>query len=522
MKNILCFVFLFAILLLTGCKKNWDNHYGEEGSVSELDLLAYLKSQPQYSEFVLKLEETGLADELQRDQNLTIWAVSNDKMSALQSLGTDLKFILSYHINSLVYDHTKLKNGLRVMTFNGKYLTITKEGPTVYVGDASVIKGNQLCKNGVVHEITQLLKPDESIYDYLLSLGADYSMIRDSIRAMNDTVFDLANSIPIGVDATGNTVYDSVFVIANPIFDKANIRSEFANVTMFLPSNRVIEDCFDDLAELYGQFGKSFLKEDTLIAYQWIKEAIFYDKVVDNYGESDLTSAFGRLWKPTVQRINTDYKRMSNGRVYQVTKLKIPNNVHIQMIKQLFHYYEFVPDDQRDALFKLSHVTNIEPKDRDKVSFPTIGVELTYRTLLFQGNLTDNQPATLEFTPIMLERKGDGSTGYKVVEVPPGEYNLYMGFRSSAHPFVNIYVDDQPVARALNVEPSTPWNYDRSTNTVSGTKYNGWGGLVGPVTIEGSEVRSFKLKIEFAGLGKGNVETLEPYHWALIPTANNY
>lgn len=522
MKPIYSIVMLFLVLLSSGCKRNWADHYSEEGTTSALDLLAYLKTQPQYSSFVAKLEEYDLAEELERDQNLTVWAVSNDKMAVLSSLGVDIKFVLQYHVNNLVYDYTKLKNGLRVMMLNGKYLTVMKDNNVFHVGDATIINGNQLCKNGVVHEISQLLKPDVSIYQYLSTLGADYSMIRDTVLAMNDTIFDRQSSIPVGVDPTGNTVYDSVFVISNPIFDKANIRSEFSNVTMFLPSNQVIKGCFDDLAGLYAQFGKTFLKQDSLIAFNWIKEAIFYNQVVDNYGSADLTSAFGRIWKPTVQLVDADFRRMSNGRIYEVTKMKIPNNVHIQMIKQLFHYYEFVPEAARASLFKLTNVTNIEPRDRDKVSFPTLGIELTYRTLLFQGNIADNLPATLEFTPIMLERKNDGSTGYKVVEVPPGEYNLYMGFRASAHPFVNIYVDGKPVAKSLNVEPSSPWNYDRATNTVAGTRYNGWGGLVGPLVIEGDAVRSFKIKIEFAGLGKGTVENLEPYHWALIPTANNY
>ncbi len=514
-------VCLFTIL--TSCQKSWDSHYGEEeATVSSLNLLDYLKSQPQYSSFVAKLEEYDLAGELERDQNLTVWAVSNEKMAALNALGEDSKFILSYHINSLTYDNTKLKSGLRVMTFNGKYLTVDKEGEIVHVGDATVIKGNQLCKNGVVHEISQLLAPDLSIYEYLESLGADYSIIRDTILAMNDTIFDLENSIPIGVDPTGNTLYDSVYVITNPVFEKANIRSEFANVTMFLPSNQAIADCFEDLGVLYDQFGKEFLETDSLIAYTWIKEAIFYDRLVENVDEGDITSAFGRLWKPGVQQLNSDFKRMSNGRVYDITKLKIPNNVHIDMIKQLFHYWEFVPDGEKDALFKLNNITNIEPKDRDKVSFPTIGVELTYRTLMFDGDLADGKLASIEYTPIMLERNPDGSTGYKIVEVPPGEYNLYMGFLAKNHPFVNIYVNDIPVAQNLNVEPATPWNYDRATNTVPGTKYNGWGGLVGSVIIEGTDVTTFKIKVEFAGLGKGTVERVEPYHWALIPTENNY
>src|SRR5690606_11059341 len=254
--------------------------------------------------------------------------------------------------------------------------------------------------------------------------------------------------------------------------------SEFSNVTMFLPSNEVIKACFDDLAMLYTQFGKEFLPEDSLVAFTWIKEAVFYDHVVDDFESGDLTSAFGRVWKPEIQLVNTaNYTRMSNGRIYEITKMKIPNNVHIRMIKQYFHYWQYVPEEERDELFTLTNVSDIAIKDNGVASFPSIGVEFNYLVLNFRGaDPNDGLDARLDFTPISLERQEDGSMGYKVVEVPPGEYNLYMGFRSSAHPFVNIYVDDKPVAMGLNVEPSNPWNYDRVTNTVPGTKYNGWGG----------------------------------------------
>src|SRR5690606_21294218 len=342
---------------------------------SSLNLLAYLKSQPQYSDFVAKLEEYDLAAELARDQNLTIWAVSNEKMGALNNLGEDTEFILRYHINSLMYDNTKLKSGLRVMTFNGKYLSINKDGGVVHVGDAAVVKGNQICQNGVVHEIDQLLTPDLSIYEYVEALGSDYSIIRDTILAMNDTIFDLENSIPIGVDPTGNTLYESVYVITNPIFEKADIRSEFSEITMFLPSNHVIENCFNDLGLLYDQFGKEFLKEDSLVAFIWIKDASFYKSLLDDVSLEELTPVFGKLWKPSVQKVDPNFRRMSNGRIYEISKLKIPNNVHISMIKQLFHYWEFVPDDEKDLRFTLNNVKSIGPADDVTVTFPTIGVE---------------------------------------------------------------------------------------------------------------------------------------------------
>ncbi|TJZ61130.1 fasciclin domain-containing protein [Sphingobacterium olei] len=523
MKNIVLFLIALSTVLMSACQKTWQDHYRdleETEVVSPLNVLDYLETQTQYSAFVAKLKEYGLDKELERDHTLTVWAVSNEKMMALSSMDFDEEYILRYHINSLVFDKTKLKTGLRLMTFNGKYLSVEVNGDQVHVGDGTIIKGNQLCKNGVVHEIDQLLSPDISIYDYIENLGDSHSIIRDTILAMNDTIFDLANSIPIGVDSKGNTVYDSVFSITNPIFLRSNIMSEFAQVTMFLPSNEVIEDCFANLGELYGQFGKAFLRADSLIAYTWIKEAIFYNKVIENYGTEDLTSAFSRLWKPDIQQADPDYMRMSNGRIYNITKLKIPNNVHISMIKQLFHYWESVPDDIKPSLFTTTDITSIVPTVTDNVNFPALGITgYPYRYLLIQGDAAEASVPSLDFTAIMLEQDATGATTYKVVEVPAGEYNLYMGFRASGHPYLNIYFNDVLVRSGLNVSQSNPWNYDRNTNTTPGvSNHNGWGGLVGTVNVEGEGMNSFRIKIEYSS----GTKTLRPYHWTLVPTANNY
>lgn len=516
-----------AAIALACQKKNWDSHFEGTGNddaiVSPLNLLEYLKTKPEYSSFVAKLEELDIAEQLTRDQDLSVWVVPNEQMELLASMELDESYVMQYHVNYLRFDYAKLKTGLRLQTLNGKYIQVQRADDEIRVGDSHVVNGNQLCRNGVVHEINALMRPEQSIYDYLESLGDDHSIIRDSVFALNDTIFDAENSIPIGVDPTGNTLYDSVFVINNPIFEVADIRSEFSQVSMFIPSNAVIEQCFDDLGRLYNQFGKEFTPEDSLVAYNWIRDAVVYDHVVTDYGqERDLVSAMGQLWRTDIQEVDPNYTRMSNGRIYEVTKLKIPNNVHIRMIKQLFHYWEYVPDAEKEALFTLNNVTDIVPTNRDKANFPSLGLEYIYRTLLIRGGLVEGAPASIEFTPILLETNPDGSTGYRVVEVPPGEYNLYLGFRSKGHPFINVYVDGELIGNQLNVEPSTPWNYDRSTNTVSGTRHDGWGGLVGPVTIDGDQVRSFKIKIEFAGLSSGSTEALEPYHWALVPTQENY
>ncbi len=529
MKNIK-YIIGFVLVLCMACEETWDKHYGLEGTdkdayiVSPLNLLNYLKSVPEYSKFVAALEENGIAEELTRDQYLSVWAVNNEAMEALEAMDMDPAFVLKYHINNLTYDMSKLRDGLRLRSLNGKYIPVSNPmGEQVMVADANVVKGNQFCQNGVVHEISELMVPDQSIYEYLHGLSDEYSMIRDSVFAANDTVFDPANSVPIGVDKSGNTIYDSTFVIENPIFENVDFRSEFSQVTMFVPSNQVIETCYENLGKLYDQFGKPFTKDDSLTAWNWIRDAVFYDKVIENYGvEEDLVSGFDKLWKTTVQEVDAQYKRMSNGRIYEVDFLKIPNNVHISAIKQLFHYYDFVPEGQKEELFTFHNATEIRAQVTDNYSFPSLNISGSYTILRLFGDDIPGKPLAVDYTPVKLEKNEDGTTSASVVEVPPGEYNLYMGVQSKNHPFLNVYIDGELVASELNVEPSTPWNYDRSTNTVSGTKWDGLGGLVGIVNIKGDEVRSFKIRVEVSLLGKSSREEMKLYHWALVPTQNNY
>ena len=517
------------VLLVASCTDKWEEHYGlesgrEESSVvSPLNLLEYLESQPQYSEFVAALKRTNVAEELTRDQVLSVWAVNNEAMEGLSTIEMADSFVMKYHVNNLSFSLNKLKEGQRLRALNGKYIPVRMVGNRSTVGGSSIINGNQFTKNGVVHEINRLMIPDQSIADYLNSLDEEYSMIRDSIFALNDTLFDPVNSIPKGVDLTGNTIYDSVFIIKNPLFENANIASEFSQVTMFLPSNAVIEDAYRNLKMQYDQFGKAMTLADTLIAFNWIRDAVLYSKVINDYGsELDLKSVMGKTWRTSVQKVNTNPRIMSNGLIYEVTKLKIPNNVHITKIKNLFQYYSFVPEHLKPGLFTFTDTADIQVRATDSYSFPSINVSGTYTILQLRGNINDPELLAVDFTPVKLEKLPNGTTTATPVLVPPGEYNLYMGFQSKNHPYVNIYVNGELIASELNVDPSTPWNYDRVNQTVPGTKYDGIGGLVGIINIPGDEMTTFRIKVEFARLGKGTTEELKLYHWALLPTENNY
>jgi hypothetical protein len=536
MRNILYVAILIFSGVFVSCSDKWDNHYSsssvnDSALVSSLNLLEYLKTIPDYSKFVEALESTGVAEELTRDQDLTVWAVNNEAMEALSSMNMTDTFIMEYHVNHLSFSINKLTNGLRIQTLNEKYISVAVSSVgTITLGSTTLVKGNQFCKNGVVHEISGLMEPVISIYEYIVSLDNDYSMIRDAILATNDTVFDASGSTPTGVDITGNTIYDSTFVIENPLLDTVDFRSEYSQVTMFLPSNTVVTECLDNLKTTYEKVGKTYSSSDSVAALAWIIRAIFFNELITGYGSTtDLTSAFSKVWRTTVQQVNTEPLTMSNGYVYDVTYLKIPTNVYLTRLKSLVYYYEYLTDEQKATYYTFyNDVSTTHLKTGDKVTFTKLNLTWTYYLLYAKGSdYSDANKLAVEFNPIKLTTNDDGTTTASLMEVPPGEYYLYMGFQSSSHPYVNVYFNGDLIKSEISASTSNPWNYDRTNSTVkvdgSDTKWDGLGGLVGTVTIPGNDLATFKIKVEFERVVTGKTtEELKIYHWALVPTSNNY
>ncbi|WP_083984919.1 fasciclin domain-containing protein [Geofilum rubicundum] len=527
MKSLVA-IFCFCLLGLAACSDAWNQYYSdkaEDVTTSDQTLGAFLEAEEAFSDFRALLQEAGVLDELDKDQYMTVWAVNNEHFD-LSGIGNlEPSHVARYHLNYLAYGENNLKAGLRIPTFNGTYITIGESGALV---NESRILSSQRFKNGVVHEIDQIMVPLINMFDYISQLGDDHSMIRDSILSYNSRVFDRRNSTPVGVDPTGNTVYDSVFYTSNPLFEQADFSSEFSQYTLFLPNNQVVEATFDKLKDQYDLMGQVFGAEDSLMAMTWIKEAVFHEGIVEDYNERvDWVSPFGNVWRSTVQEVDTQSGRpLSNGYVFDVTDMKVPNNVIIDRIKSLVHYYGFADEAEKEAYYIFRGCTEIKVTQGD-VS-PVAG--FYYWLMDVTGNPDSEEEFSVEFTPLNY----DEATGeVSVVKVPPGEYNLYMGFRSLGHPYVDIYFSSgdapiadgaSPVATEIPAAQSTPWNYDRVNETDPNIRrWNGLGGLVGVVQVEGEEMSTFRIKVKFNKvMAIGAVKRMQIYHWTLKPTANNY
>ena len=543
MKKPLIYLLLISTILIS-CNEAWNNYY--EGNniqtidESSLTLVEFFEKYTEYSKFYNELKQVGLNSELTKDQQMTVWAVDNSTLDASDLAPNDTMRV-KYHLNYLPFIDTNLKDGLRIRSLTGVYLQISRNLENVYVNKTK-IKKTYVLKNGVVHVIESLLKSRMNMYDFLRGLDNNYSIIRDSIFAKDVRVFDRANSTPIGVDKTGNTLYDSVFYVHNPLFDKAPFNSEFSQFTALIPDNNVINTCLTRLNNQYFLMGKTVTQADTVLAMQWIKEATFYGGIITDFSNKDTKSLYGRVWRDPIQKIDASNQvELSNGILYYVKELKVPNNIIISRIKSLVHYWQYLGEDQKDW-----YVFNGVAKKTDGSYSVSVFVDSAtpkptilpnYLVLDINGIDDNNGEFSVSFPPLEKYDEG-GKTLARKLMVPPGEYNLYMGFHSQGHPYIDVYfANDSPtgnydyklIGENLPIVLSTPWNFDRVNETeadriTGGTsKWDGLGGLVGVVNIDGNSMASFRIKVKFNRLeSAGASKRLRIYHWTLKPTANNY
>lgn len=105
----------------------------------------------------------------------------------------------------------------------------------------------------------------------------DYSVFKEMVLSRTQRVFDKAASTPIGIDKTGNTVYDSVFTEKSQYFadKKLDLYSENITATLLVPSNDLIENALREAKEKLKSWNME--REDSILN-NWIFQTAFLVK----------------------------------------------------------------------------------------------------------------------------------------------------------------------------------------------------------------------------------------------------
>ena len=565
-------IFLTIIaMVISSCTQDWNNHYKEKEQVIENEnvtiidakAIEFLQSETSLSSIFDLLGETGIVDQINNSTQRYTILVAKDDVPVPE--GIDKRYFTRTHVASVSLSPSYIQSGMRLKMLNGKNLTIVTEkdaenNTITYINGIKVLSITKV-NDGFVYELESYIDAPPSLYETILALDEEYSVFRQMVLGKATREFNRAASMPVGVDGTGNTVYDSIFTETFPYFaaKEFDLTSEELTATMLLPSNDLITNALS-VARAYLRDGN--LDRQDSILEDWFFQSAFFNKVyepedfearVNDASNPDLTSVFSKQWRTTVQKIDYDSRVvMSNGVYYKTTALKLPINVLIYRLKDSFKWYEFMSAEEKQYFFKETNIVYTETKTGvaawsgwPAAGFPRIENRAVYYALDEVGKETKEWK--LEFTAVKCTDNGDGTYKMEAFGIPPGEYDLCFGFEEYKSIPVgdprrpgdrDVYFNDEYVATITDAQlNTTAFHYDRNGqgypefyNASHGTPTDPTGGKPANYDRDGTRVAIIQVtgeglqpvKFTFHTTTSGPDVKLAFHHWCLRPTKNCY
>ncbi len=260
--------FLVAALSLTSCSDDWDNHYDRNESAASESVLEMVEADPQLSTFAKMLEISGYKELLGSSQTFTVFAPTNDALASVDLTDVDeVKRIVANHM-ARFNNSTATSATQGVKMFNGKRFFFTDGG----FGGASLLQTDKIARNGILHVVSSQIPYIYNLREYI-DTHASTSDIAAFIRRFDEKRLDVDASVAIGVDENGQTVYDSVLIDFNPIFNTpvrglGAIADEDSVFSMIIPDNAAWQQAYERISPYFKVYNADQAVADSIADVQ--------------------------------------------------------------------------------------------------------------------------------------------------------------------------------------------------------------------------------------------------------------
>lgn len=329
LKGFIPLLALIALLLAAACTQEWDKHYDEASfDLPDKTVTEYIKEQPDLSTFSNMLEITGYDDILNASQAYTVWAPKNDALTDLDISNTELvtKTVKNHIARSRITTSGIDNSYIRML--NSKYVSFAKAQSGYTFGDNFISESNQPAKNGLIHEIDGYAPYVSNLWEYLG--GTDgLDSLREYIHGQSQIVFDAENSTEIGSNENGQVIYDSVFVISNPVLEKLGaIDLEDSIYTAIMPDNIAWNEAYSRIKGYYNfpNDAGSTERQRDLTRFTVVQDMLYRDRISEPETYDSLTSTYGNVfYNPGELFQGLDYESLSNGLAYVTSQMPFPD-----------------------------------------------------------------------------------------------------------------------------------------------------------------------------------------------------
>lgn len=335
MKRKFYIVILVLFAGVLSCEKNFDEHYGAKEETVNMKLWDVISANPDYSEFVAALTETGLDSMFQQGRSLTLFIPNNEAFASVEADSFALVTLMQFHMLDYLFNMISVVESRILQTSAGKFsLAELYNGSYQYNGSA-ILESSPLYLDGRYYEIGDVALPNPNLYEYIAN---NASVLRKYIDGFDSILLDLEESTPIGFDSLGNTVYDSVYTVVN-YFDtlyypvKEEHRSRTATFVLF--NDQQYADALDEMALNLGgamQSGEDIPKswQDNVLMPELLSKGAFPNSLhYEDFLGGELRNIEGDYVEVDPSVIDPESRSLaSNGVTFDYSSFTVPTYLY--------------------------------------------------------------------------------------------------------------------------------------------------------------------------------------------------
>ncbi|GAB1451650.1 hypothetical protein MASR2M47_17060 [Draconibacterium sp.] len=224
-------ILFIGILIIAafGCTKQWDEHYTVYPETVDENVWDVIQSDPQFSSFVQIIKAAKMDTLFLSDIAYTIFAPTNEAISNFQGVKEFSNVVLAYHLSSHFINISSIQGKRQVQTLTEKFAMFERNGNEVKIDEIKVVGESPLYRNGKFFTMEKVIEPRPNLYEYYQFTNP---VLSNYIDTQDTIILDKEKSKPLGFDDDGNTVYDTVSIIANKFEMKYfPVKEEFRNLT---------------------------------------------------------------------------------------------------------------------------------------------------------------------------------------------------------------------------------------------------------------------------------------------------
>lgn len=334
-------LFAACFLLLYSCNQTWEDHYKiQDEALLEKKLMELISEKPELSIFAALIEKAGYDKVLSANQVYTVWAPTNAALADVDTSDlNEASKIVRNHIARFSYSSSGVQH-VTINMLNKKNIHFEKKNQDLIFGDQKLLEQDLTVGNGVLHIIDGLVTYYPNVWEYL-STAEQVDSLKQFMYSFEEYTFDEHNSLVIGINDMGQTVYDSIINYSNALFDAyGQLNNEDSIYTMIFPDNEAWTAIYDTVSSYYKFAGSistdSLLKTQADLNQRSVskriisKDLIFRENLTkeDILSRDSLVSTGGHVFKdPALLFDAASDSLMSNGRVYITNKLNFSTSV---------------------------------------------------------------------------------------------------------------------------------------------------------------------------------------------------